>query len=265
MNALALVAALGLAQSVQPILNGVTVTGSGSRVVSGLFSGDVDLVASVGSIAGGGSIVFAVSAVDPLNPSGGAIATAATASISSATSNPAVAVLHAGHSSSVQVTWTVTGTFSATVWLSVQGIIPSEFQGVDGGMPVTVSTAGGGSGGSGLSWDAGVVVQNQPPGTTILGTPGFVCCGTSATAIPYSGTCLHGVNLGPNEVVVFLDGGTVNEGLSYPVGTANPQASPGGEIDICNGDAGQPLVCVAYTAAQTDGGCVALNYGTAAH
>ena len=151
---LALLAALALSQvyppsQVNPIINGSVVSASGGpRVIGNLFGGDIDLEVSLGAVTGGGSIVFTMTAADPLNPSATQAASVSTPSLSNG-SNPVVAILHAAHTSSVQVSWTVTGTFSAAMWVSVVNITPSEIQGIDGGFPVFVTgIAGGGS-----SWD----------------------------------------------------------------------------------------------------------------
>jgi hypothetical protein len=244
------ISCLAESQTVTALKNGVILTGSGSASVSGLFNGDVELNYVVGAITGGGSIVFTISAVDPLSPATGALASASSPSISSAT-GPGVVVLHAGHSSSVTASWTVSGTFSSTIYLSVQGITPSEIQGVDGGFPVTIV---GGTSSPGVYVTGG---DGGLPVTTIVADfPGFICCGTSFTAIPYNGTCLSGQNFGPNAVIVVADGGTVNEGKML-VGTSQPTVSPGGDFSVCS--VGVPYGCIAEVASQTDGGCMATS------
>ena len=116
---LSLLAALAFGQVVVPVLNGATVTASWQKAVSGIYNGDIILDYTVGTVTGGGSIQFQLSTVDPLNPST-VYQTEVSGSISSSSSG-LVSQIGAA-SSSVVITWTVTGTFSATVWLSVQGI-----------------------------------------------------------------------------------------------------------------------------------------------
>jgi hypothetical protein len=138
-----LLSGVATAQQVVPIKGGVGITGSGSSAASGLFYGTVCENYTVGTVTGGGSIVFQIATVDPQNPSGGTIASASSASISSAY-GPAATCITSATSSSVVVSWTVTGTFSATVWLSVQGLI---------------GQGGSGGGGGGAQPDAGLLVQ----------------------------------------------------------------------------------------------------------
>lgn len=207
-----LMSSLAQAQMVVAIKNGVGVTTSGSQAVSGLFAGDIDLIYTVGTVAGGGSIVFSECTVDPLNPSAGCLTTVTSPSVSSAT-GPAAIKIHAGHSSSVVVAWTVSGSFSATVWLSVQGVTPGEVQGIDGGYPVAVtgnlsvspasntfssqqcsSVSCGSSAPTGLPGDAGMigVVVSNP----LLGQPQ--------------------VNVGPCNAVDAGLGVPIYGGSSYP-------------------------------------------------
>jgi hypothetical protein len=240
---------------VTPVINGIAVSTSNSAVVSGLFWGDVDLVYDVGAVSGGGSIVFTVASTDPLNPATTIGVSNASPSISGAGGAGAV-VLHAGHSSAVKVTWTITGTFSATIWASVQGIFPSEIQGIDGGILVTVSTGGGGGGG-GSSWDAGVIVQSVPPTIFSTDLSSYVCCSSTPTPIPYSSNCFTAINFGPNAVTIYADGGSVLGASAMLSGTANPTVTPGGDTSACS--SGVPYLCVSSVTSQTDGGCTAIN------
>lgn len=288
---LSLVAAVALSQLVVPVKNGTTITSSGSSAASGLFSGDVDLIATVGAVSGGGSIVFTVAAVDPLNPSGGAIASASTQSISSATSPSAVAVLHAGHSSSVVVSWAVTGTFSAQVWLSVQGTIPSEIQGLAGGFPIAVSIVDGGTGGGGAAGgaqDAGVyllpgssvAVNNVPVVQAVsvvdggLTLPNILPDGGVVQAGQFGNWSVQSVIDGGLTIVaepyqygsVFIDGG----GVTAYQGGAPWSVSPSGPNIVNLGDGGvlstnivggSVTATVAFPNILPDGGYVTAGQG----
>lgn len=161
------------AQVVVPVQNGTTVVASGSQTVSGLFNGDTDLIYTVSNVTGDGGITFSVCSTDPLNPAGGCLTTATGAQITSATVTPQAVKLHAGHSSSVIVSWSVVANFSGTVWLSVQGVAPSEVQGIDGGMPIAVSFVS--------SYAAPLPVD---PSQQTMGDGGLVLCGTAGTPIP---------------------------------------------------------------------------------
>jgi hypothetical protein len=115
---------------------------------------------------------------------------------------------------------------------------------------VFVVGSGGGGGGSGGANDGG-----PPP--IHSDKPGFVCCGTTFTAIKYAGKgTVYGNNLGPNAVTLVADGGNATMGELLQ-GTTVPTMSPGGSYSF--NAVGVPYGCIAYTAAQTDGGCLTEN------
>lgn len=200
------------AQVVSPIIVGTTITSSsGSPVAaSGLFSGDVDMIWTVGTITGGGSIVFTMCSTDPLNPIN-CITSVSSQSISSP--GTAAAKLHAGHSSTVLVSWAVTGTFSARVQLSVQGVAPSEIQGIDGGVPVAVigSLSVSPSSGTFSSWQCTNVTCSS---TGPTGLPGDA--GMTGVIVSSPGLSSPTVNIGPANAVDAGSGTPVFAGVSYP-------------------------------------------------
>jgi hypothetical protein len=226
---LMLLSCLAEAQQVDPIRNGVVVTSSGSQAASQLFYGNICMDYTVGAVTGGGSVVFTVGTVDPQNPSAGFIAIVAGPSISSA-SGPFATCISAATSSSVVVSWTVTGTFSATVWLSVQGLI--------GG-------GGSSSGGGGGAQDAGVYLL---PGSTVFVDGGNVVVTNLPSILPDGGA------------VTAYQGGTWTVGTTtIGDGGTQPVVGMGGTIGTTTiGDGGVEAVAIMNTplpvAVNGDGG-----------
>jgi hypothetical protein len=95
-----------------------------------------------------------------------------------------------------------------------------------------------------------------PARPTVAEFPGYICCGTTPTAIPYTKGCTSGVNRGPNGVALFVDGGSDNSADGILAGTPDPTLSPGGQYGFCS--IGVPYLCQTYVTAQVDGGCLTL-------
>jgi hypothetical protein len=105
-----------------PVINNATTTASGFQVNSNVTGSGISMTYTVGAVTGGGSIVFTVCTLDPLNPSAGCIQSASSVSVSSA-AGPASVVLIGPQSQSIKTSWAVTSTFSAAITLSVQGVL----------------------------------------------------------------------------------------------------------------------------------------------
>ena len=238
---LVLVSSLALGQSVTPVQNCTTVTTSGTQAVSGNFDGDVIVIYTVGAVTGGGSIVFQVCSTDPLAPTladGGpaCITTVTGPSISTAT--PASALkLHAGHSSSVNVTWFTSGSFSANVCLSSQGVAPGEIQGFDGGYPVAVT---------------GSLTVSPSSGTFSSEQCSQVTCGSaSATQLPGDAGMIGWVIGSWNPLGTYYNLGPC---VAADAGTATPY--PTGATFSVSGNVSANECCEVFDAGVTISACV---------
>lgn len=99
-----------------------TVTSSGSANTSTLLNGaqEVALVVNVGTVTGAGSIQYTIQEVDP-GDSTTAFGNSASTVVINSGNAPGVftAVLNVTTSCDVRITWTVTGTFSATIYSTI--------------------------------------------------------------------------------------------------------------------------------------------------
>jgi hypothetical protein len=200
-----------LGQVLVPIGNGVTITSSGNQVVAGLFYGNVSMVYSVGTVTGGGSIVFTVAAVDPLDPDAGAISTASGGSVSSAT-GPVAVEMNASASSTVNVSWVVTGSFSATVWLSVQGLIAAASSSGGGISNPYLGTFVADGGSFGVVNVLGASTFTTVTDTSITTTGPNITDGTlTADAGSFAQICITG-----SGCITSWDGGAGGGGVTDP-------------------------------------------------
>ena len=99
------------------IASTVTTSGSFSTVAGTLFgTQEVALIVNVGTVTGAGSIQYTIQELDP-NDSATVYGSSATTVVINTGNTPGVftAVLNVTTATQVKVTWTVTGTFSATI------------------------------------------------------------------------------------------------------------------------------------------------------
>jgi hypothetical protein len=121
-----------------------TVTTSGSALVTLNYFGtqEIALVVNVGTVTGAGSITYTIQELDPGD---GVTVYGNSASTTTITSGNApgvfTAVLPVTTSSSVQVSWTVSGTFSATIYSTITTKSTPYTQTVNGTVAVTQSTS----------------------------------------------------------------------------------------------------------------------------
>ena len=164
---LSLLTSLVLTQT-YPVLQNATVVGNGGRPVTGLTSGEFDLIVAVNGLVDGGSPAFSlqVQESDPLMPQvvldGGIGFT-----VGPIAASLQLAPIHAKlfGSSSVYVTWTVDGGsyFSGVdvALVNRAAVAAPSVEGIDGGRAVNVAIVSGGTGGGGGGSlpDAGLLVQ----------------------------------------------------------------------------------------------------------
>lgn len=119
-----------------------TVTASGSQAVTLNYFGtqEVALVVNVGTVTGGGTITYVIQELDP----GDGVTVYGNSATTGAISTAGVytAVLNITTSSSVKVTWTVSGTFSATIYSTVTSKSTPSTQTVNGSISVTNPSVG---------------------------------------------------------------------------------------------------------------------------
>lgn len=115
-----------IAQANQTVVkNGATLTTNGqSIVVASLLSKQVNLLANVKSISGGGTITFSIEEIDPVDASNSIVTsldmpTASTGTFSAAGTDTCQLPNTIG--SAFLVSWVVTGTISAVVNLTLLG------------------------------------------------------------------------------------------------------------------------------------------------
>lgn len=146
MNVLALVSALALAQT-YPVVSNSTITANGSRVLTGLTSGELDFILDVsGRVDGGGAaLTFNVAECDP-QPPNTVLDGGVHFRVGPVTASVALAPVHAKlfGSSAVMISWTVDGgSYFSGVNASLVNrstVANPSVEGVDGGRAVLVST-----------------------------------------------------------------------------------------------------------------------------
>lgn len=126
-------------------------------------------------------------------------------------------------------------------------------QGNASGTPLPVSLTVGPP----LLQDGGAVVAY--PSDIVSDVPGYTCCATGGTPLPFgaSTVCTTYQNMGPNAVVITADAGNASVLTGTLLqGTATPTTAAGGIGQLCNNPTATAYLCFAYSANQTDGGCV---------
>lgn len=192
---------LALAQTVVPVITtciqGTKVIVSGSQIVSNVPRGVNLLYDITGYVDGGATLTFAVTNVDPQNPTVQG-SSASSGPLSTSGNNIDGGIFLAANTGTVLVTWTMSdaGSFGGVyLTLSATGAWP-------GG-------SGGSGGGGGASWDAGVLIQNTLPilvdnSAQDAGVTCNTLCGTSGTLI----ACITGqrsatiCNNGSNQICI---------------------------------------------------------------
>ena len=127
----------------QAVQSAATVTTSGSFTTSGFFAGaqEIALVVNVGTVTGAGTIQYSLQEVDSL---GTLYGNSATTVVISSGNAPGVftAVLPLTTARDFKVTWTVTGTFSATITSNVQSKSTPSTQVISGSITATNPSVG---------------------------------------------------------------------------------------------------------------------------
>jgi hypothetical protein len=159
-----------------PVQTAATVTASGSFTTDlGSFLGtqEIALIVNVGTVTGAGSIQYTIQEVDPQDNLT-VYGNSATTVVINSGNTPAVftAVLPVTTSSQFKVTWTVTGTFSATIYSTITTKETPSTQTVNG--TVNVGTV------SGTVTVAGTVAVSSVGGTVAVtqSTSPWVVSGT---------------------------------------------------------------------------------------
>jgi hypothetical protein len=126
------------------VQSSATVTASGSQIVALNYFGtqEIALIVNVGTVTGAGSIQYTIQELDP-GDGVTVYGNSATTSVINSGNTPGVftAVLNVTTSPSVKVTWTVTGTFSATIYSTISTKSTPATQTING--TVAVSSVGG--------------------------------------------------------------------------------------------------------------------------
>jgi len=256
--------ATGEAQGQQyPVLSGATITANGSKPITGLSSGELDLVVAVnGSVDGGGAALsVTVAEIDPLNL-GVMLDGGVSISVGPITASVALAPTHAKlfGSSAVVVQWTVDGgSYFSGVDISLVGrtaVGSPSVEGIDGGSPVGVNVLNTVT----ISQPAIVVLDSGIPANPYSYDNGFQinCSNTSATPFPAQPAGSVGFwcqNLGPNEVCInYNDAGAIATPGSYCLGPGVPGVSPGDDLPFPFGPYQLSWFCIAANAPQVNGG-----------
>jgi trimeric autotransporter adhesin len=162
---------LGVAQmsNHQTVQSAATVTTTGSFTTSSYFNGaqEVALVVNVGTVTGAGSIQYTVQEVDSL---GTVYGNSATTSVITSGNAPGIftAVLNVTTSRDVKVSWTVTGTFSATITANLLSKTTPSTQTINGTVTATNNSVGS-DGAAALAFDTqvgGITTTAAPTYTT---------------------------------------------------------------------------------------------------
>jgi hypothetical protein len=148
-----------------------TVIASGSQAVTLNYFGtqEIALIVNVGTVTGAGSIQYTIQELDP----GDGVTTygnSATTSVITSGNAPGVftAVLNVTTSPSVKITWTVTGTFSATIYATISTKNTPSTQTINGTISATNPSVGT-DGAAALGFDTqvgGITTTNAPTYTT---------------------------------------------------------------------------------------------------
>lgn len=153
------------------VQSAATVTASGSQAITLNYFGtqEIALVVNVGTVTGAGSIQYTIQELDP-GDGVTVYGNSATTSVITTGNAPGVftAVLNVTTSSSVRVTWTVTGTFSATIYSTVTTKTSPSTQTINGTVTATNPSVGT-DGAAALGFDTqvgGKVTTAAPTYTT---------------------------------------------------------------------------------------------------
>lgn len=202
------------------VLSNITVTASGSQLITNSFFGvqEVALVVNVGTVTGSGSVVFSVQELDP----GDGVTVygniASTTTINTG-NTPAVftATLNITTSSMVKVSWTVTGTFSAAIYATLVSKATPSTQTINGSISATNPSVGT-DGAAALGFDT------QIGGIVSTSAPTYTNGNLNALSLTTAGDLRVVANQGTNPWTIS---GTVtaNQGGSWTV-TANQGTSP---------------------------------------
>jgi len=229
------------------IISGTTVTSSGSQLVTTNYFGtqEIALVVNVGTVTGAGSIQFTIQEVDPGDGVTVYGNSANTVSISTGNA-PGVftAVLNISTSSMAKVTWTVTSTFSATIYATVVSKATPATQSINGSITATnpsVSTDGAAASGS----------DTQVGGIVSLNNPTYTAGNLNALSLTTEG-----------GLRVFTDGYATTAAPSYTNNTSNPLSlTTAGALRVDGSAVTQP-VSGTVTANQGGSWTVTANQGT---
>jgi hypothetical protein len=219
------VGALGVAimSNFYPVQSAATVTASGSFTVLSNFFGtqEIQLVVNVGTVTGAGSIQYSVQEVDP-GDGATLYGSSATTPVITTGNAPGVftAVLNVTTSNKVKVTWTVTGTFSATIYATVLSKSSPSTQTINGTVTSTNNSVGS-DGAAALAFDT------QVGGKTTTAAPTYVNGNLDALSL----TTLGGLR---------IDG-------VYATGTANATAA-----DVMNSGGYVTTAAPTYTTGQLE-------------
>ncbi len=212
-----------VASTNEVVQSAATVTTSGSSIVTTGYFGtqEIALVVNVGTVTGAGSIQYTIQEVDPGDNTTVYGNTASTVSISSGNA-PGVftAVLNITTSSAVKVTWTVTGTFSATIYSTLVSKSTPSTQTINGTITTTNNSVGT-DGAAALGFDT------QVGGKTTTAAPTY----TNGNLDALSLTTLGGLRIDGVYAVgtatgtattAMVDGGYVTTAApTYTTGTTN--------------------------------------------
>jgi hypothetical protein len=124
------------------VQSAATVTASGSQIVALNYFGtqEIALIVNVGTVTGAGSIQYTIQELDP-GDGVTVYGNSATTSVINSGNTPGVftAVLNVTTSPSVKITWTVTGTFSATIYSTISTKSTPATQTINGTVAATQS------------------------------------------------------------------------------------------------------------------------------
>lgn len=165
--------ALGIAEMANnfAVQTAATVTASGSAIVNNNHFGtqEIAIIVNVGTVTGAGTIQYTIQELDP-GDGVTVYGNSATTSVISTGNAPGVftAILNVTTSPSVKVTWTVTGTFSATIYSTIITKTSPATQTINGTVTATNNSVGS-DGATALTFDTqvgGITTTNPPTYTT---------------------------------------------------------------------------------------------------
>ena len=165
------------------VQSAAVVSASGSQIVALNFFGtqEIALIVNCGTVTGAGNITYTIQELDP----GDGVTTygnsASTAAISTGNA-PGVftAVMPLTTSPSVKVTWTVSGTFSATIYSTVVSKSTPSTQTINGTITATNQSTG-------TDGAAALVFDTQVGGVTTTNAPTYVTGNLDALSLTTKG------------------------------------------------------------------------------